>query len=42
MEFLQVTFRNMKSSPTVEEWISEEAKKVGDLLQPDYGLPRSR
>jgi len=28
MEFLQVTFRNMKSSPTVEEWIREEAAKL--------------
>jgi len=25
---LQVTFRNMKSSPTVEEWIREEAAKL--------------
>jgi cold shock CspA family protein/ribosome-associated translation inhibitor RaiA len=28
MEFLQITFRNMKSSPTVEEWIREEAHKL--------------
>ena len=28
MEFLQVTFRNMKSSPTMEEWIREEADKL--------------
>ena len=28
MEVLQVTFRNMKSSPTVEEWIREEASKL--------------
>jgi ribosome-associated translation inhibitor RaiA len=28
MEVLQVTFRNMKSSPVVEEWIREEANKL--------------
>lgn len=28
MEVLQLTFRNMKSSPTVEEWIREEASKL--------------
>jgi ribosome-associated translation inhibitor RaiA len=28
MELLQVTFRNMKSSPRVEEWIREEASKL--------------
>jgi len=28
MEVLQVTFRNMKSSPTVEEWVREAAGKL--------------
>lgn len=28
MEVLQVTFRNMRSSPKVEEWVREEAKKL--------------
>ena len=28
MEVLQITFRNMKSSPTVEEWVREAAGKL--------------
>lgn len=28
MEVMQVTFRNMKSSATVEEWVREEAGKL--------------